>query len=966
MTPPTNNPTLSGGRAMGGYNPNAYDYFTNSNIQATEQDMLRAASTHNRATEHLSRMALGATLNLNSMSASEFMYHTNYSQAGMLARAGAAAAQNAFNITGAGRMADLQYGIMQGVGMGGGRLNIQGHGVSMTSAPSLASNAVSRMMFDRMQDHFFTSTGSQDTRRTRGMDATELGRAFNLLSREGMFAGKEVAYLGELSLTERLQNASSNLRGQGRGSEASMIDRLIRTSGGNNDTLARGVSSLRNQAQSQGLTAIDAELGVVQNSKVGMRVNPQVMDDVKKEVETFARFMEEIRDVMGDIDDVAAMSVGKTISGSNLGGQASSQMLSSLRSLKATAKAVGVGSEAFIQAEMANTQMYGSYFGGLSKFFSRSATANAFSASQASVANSALAQGRGQYAPVLSAEEIAQRTMQDDMLVANTRDSRRLLELSYGMVMDPKLQKDSRLQGILASMQNSTNASETNAALASLAQYEKDTGISFATNYKSNYLSDAIQNSPLGAGYADSIRRKQAQSTIRRRAQHLLGTEGRSTQGATTSQTSAEAASLFATMRTAFDQGTLSSLYDSLAKGDSKAVDDFFSNENNQAILGNLGLTGAQAKERILALGDSTVTGTLFGRANLAGTKAFGGVITEETALRTKASIAAGFAGAVGANLSDAQYKKSMAQVVFSSLGGAQKEFTDAQVVHHAVSRNKAQRMTFDQGNGSLTLTSEAIDALLKGDDPKTVAARETLKNLSGKKNEAGTMHGILSAAGVRIAATAKGNVFSAVSKDAAETSDREMREGAAREVLARMGLSESEINKNLEGYLSGDVKALQAVGQASLSQAKSQERGVLGSIGDFLLGSIGEQIKEADPRATHGSLAKNIEDALRDGNPIAAKAAMAQLQDYDEKTRNKAYHQVIRNQDIRKGVESATGKTISQDQIDKDSAFKATNEALRKIAEGKSSGGSESEGATQRIGRMQVDVLEVAHQKPK
>jgi hypothetical protein len=93
----------------------------------------------------------------------------------------------------------------------------------------------------------------------------------------------------------------------------------------------------------------------------------------------------------------------------------------------------------------------------------------------------------------------------------------------------------------------------------------------------------------------------------------------------------------------------------------------------------------------------------------------------------------------------------------------------------------------------------------------------------------------------------------------------------------------------------------------------------------------------------------------------VAAAAARTQISMADANVRNKAYHQVARDAEVRKKL----GPGVTDAVVAENSAFKEINAALRNISESKKEEGTPGAGKSQDVGQMTVQVLKVLSQQP-
>lgn len=686
--------------AQGGFRPDAYGNWQMNQQKQGLNSLLEYADAYNPVTNAITRQAAAGSLGAANIGKSDALI--NYSRQGFMLHQAARAAQGLF---GQGSFVDMAYGINMGIQTGGMMVGMGGGRSAITAGGGAAADTMARMMFDRLNEQMFSKQGYGIQSRTMGRDATDIGRAMQVMANDGAFAGREMFTFGEKSLSARLRDSARDLRGNNRLLEAREVEKII-SSGGSDSQMLNAISATTKSLNAKGYDGFGKAMESVINTSQGFTANEKAIADGGKKITDFFKLMGTLEDVYGDITEAQTVAMTRQLTGQGMGTNIGS-LQAKLETMKTNASALGIGHQQYLAAVAnSNSSFAQSGFGQLGFKFGANAALNAGIAAQQSRSYAGIMAGGGMYVPEVSMEAAAAREAAESAAMLNTPGMRRLAEARYRMVYDKSLTADDRsgINAAIMQLRGARTPQEEAAAEAALRGATKGMG---PINMANDVLLSALSNSTQGDAFAIDM-----QEAVRTRVKgnnFLAAARNVSMNDKFKNFSAAGGGLLMQTLTSTFSNTTRDQLVEALRTGDSGTVNRILS--ENGGILAQEGASKESVMNSFAKLSDS------LGGAGNAGA-ALGMGITEmmqrgqitnlvsrqdlEAQRQTAATEAIMQARSGGGRAS----KRGIARTILDSLltgGGAQ--VSTNQVFDYVDAGGKNSQLIATRGSGSFTIS---------------------------------------------------------------------------------------------------------------------------------------------------------------------------------------------------------------------------------------------------------------------
>jgi hypothetical protein len=402
---------------------------------------------------------------------------------------------------GQGSFVDMFYGINMGVQSGNMMIGMGNGRSTVFSGGGAATDTMSRMMFDRMTESMFSKQGFGIQTRTMGRDATDIGRAMQILANDGAFAGKEMFSFGEKSLTARLRDTARDLRSQNRHLEAKEAESIL-SSGRSESGMLEAIKSSTTSLNAKGFDGFGKAMESVTKTSTGFTANEKAIQEGGEKITDFFKLMGTLQDVYGKISEAETVAMTRQLTGQGMGSNIK-QLQARIETMKINADVLGVGHQQYLAGVANNNAMFAQAgFGGLGAQFGASATMQGHMVQRQSTAYAGIQADLGRYAPVVTAEQSAARQAAESAAMLNTPGMRMIAEMRYRMTYDDSLKGNAEFQGAIKGLTTARTPQEQAVAFANARNLTSAYG---PVNLSNEALLSALQNSPHGAAFAEDM-----------------------------------------------------------------------------------------------------------------------------------------------------------------------------------------------------------------------------------------------------------------------------------------------------------------------------------------------------------------------------------------------------------------------------------------------------------------------------
>lgn len=287
-------------------------------------DRMRYAMTNDGRTQGMadlaSRMLTGGSL--------AQLQASNPGMAGLMTNL--SAAFNGLGLYGGGSPASMMDSIYGGVSRGGFQMRGANPMMAQTlRGPGSLTDQISRQMFDSVQGQFFAPSGAAYQNRTQGLNRSELGDVFSMMSQQGSFAGLAAGRLETMDLGG-MRRLAEKARKAG---DAATLERL-------GDMSYTGLSA-------EGIPTFE-----VTNIPEG------TIQTVSRKMQDMAKTLGGLRDLFQGASMREVAREAERLSGVNLSAPGGVQEAGRrLESARLTARAYGIDERRFLETIAAGSQM---------------------------------------------------------------------------------------------------------------------------------------------------------------------------------------------------------------------------------------------------------------------------------------------------------------------------------------------------------------------------------------------------------------------------------------------------------------------------------------------------------------------------------------------------------------------------------------------------------------------------------
>lgn len=485
--------------AQGGFRPDAYGNWQMGQQRQGLNSLLEYADAYNPVTNAITRQAAAGSLGAGNIHKSDALI--NYSKQGFMMHQAARAAQGMF---GQGSFVDMAYGINMGIQTGGMLVGMGGGYSALSAGGGAAADTMSRMMFDRMNQQMFSKQGFGIHSQTQGRDATDIGRAMQVLANDGAFAGREMFTFGQKSLTARLKDSARDLRGNNRLIEAREVENIL-SSGKSDAGMLDAIKSSTKSLNAQGYDGFGKAMQGVLDTDKGFTANEKAIRDGGEKVTDFFKLMGTLQDVYGEISEAESVAMTRQLTGKGMGANIKN-LKGQIEGMKVSASAMGLGHQQYLaQVANSNATFSQSGFGALGFRFGENAALNGSIAAQQTMAYAGQMAEKGFYIPQVTAEQAAAREAGESAAIINTPGMRRAAEARYRLIYDKSLSDSDRsgISGALGQMRNAKSPLEQASAEAALLQATSGMGPINMSNEA--LLSSLSENTTQANGFRDDV-----------------------------------------------------------------------------------------------------------------------------------------------------------------------------------------------------------------------------------------------------------------------------------------------------------------------------------------------------------------------------------------------------------------------------------------------------------------------------
>jgi hypothetical protein len=738
------NASGSGGYAGGGFNPDPFGQWEADVRKNSSMNLMEYAQMNNPRVRAMERQA--ALARIGAKNANRMYDYLHYSSGGANVRFGSSLLQG---MMGSGSFVDLAYGVQQSLPNAGMYMGM-GNTTRMISGGGAANDAMAKMFYDRMTDHFYNQNGFGISTRTQGRDPTQISRAMQALSADGAFAGERMFTFGSKSLRDRLSDASSDLRHNNRISESNMVNDLLRR-GGSDAELSAGIDSLSNRAGKAGLSGLVKSLDNVKNTNMGFTAIKDNIEKTGEKITDFFKLTDALADVYGKISEFETLDISRRITGGSSAGSIRA-MTAKVQALKDHAAASGVDSQVmFERAAGAQVAYQQAGFGVGSSHFAMQTAILATIQNKSTLGWAGNATRQGLYRPTVTPETFTQRSAEEGGQIAMQKETRLGLEMRWRMTEDPGRFDTPEMRQAVEAMENAKNPRERAQAFANASRLMAPHG---RLDISSEKLIAGISNSVHGEAYAKGIikqTRFQKGLSFQHLAKNVAGDK-------TLAGFQKNGGRLLETLLGSFGGEKMDTIRGAIAAGDMARVREILATGDGAEVLARSGSSIDDVMGQIaLVAGDMGGLGKLssaltMGEAQWAAHGNGENFITQEALLQGQKDAAFNSIQRAKIGGDAAAGKASIQQTIFDNLvSGGTASLSENEVFRYAAAKGAAMGgIALDEKVGSLRFSDNQRD--LFGKDAKFMGALGLsvgdMKGLNGILNGTGNATEIMKALG--------------------------------------------------------------------------------------------------------------------------------------------------------------------------------------------------------------------------
>lgn len=286
----------------GTYYPSDFERVMAKANSGSYTGLLELAEMTNPRTMALSRLAARRAHGGNPLEVAERLFNT---REGATYRRGASFLNN---MLGGGSYVDLMAGYVNSAQYGGFGVSSFGRSSQSIYGPGIVANTIADQMFKSSGKFFSNATGTDNLVNTRGHDITTLSRIHQQLANTGRYANTNFATIQEASLAEKAQQVISNMAATGNTAAATRVQNAMGSSGGSEEKLRAALELMRGDSSISG--DLRAELSAALDTRTMIKTNPAAMDKIQKDTKDGAEVLTKLKNIFGEVDDVVASLQG--------------------------------------------------------------------------------------------------------------------------------------------------------------------------------------------------------------------------------------------------------------------------------------------------------------------------------------------------------------------------------------------------------------------------------------------------------------------------------------------------------------------------------------------------------------------------------------------------------------------------------------------------------------------------------